>query len=196
MSRRRKLLMIFLSTLKISATTFGGGFVIVPLIRDRFVRQLHWIEEDDVLDLVAVAQSSPGAIAVNASIIVGYHVAGLAGALLAALGTIIPPFVVISIISLFYSAFRANPIVNIVMGGMLAAVAAVIFDVVISMAGKIFRLKRILPVLILIAAFVATYFLKVNILIIIFCSAFLGVIETFVRIHRYQKKVSEEEEQK
>ena len=73
---------LFLSTLKLSAFTFGGGFVIIPLMRKRFVEQLHWIEEQEMLDLTAVAQSSPGAIAVNASILVGYHVAGVAGALL------------------------------------------------------------------------------------------------------------------
>lgn len=67
---------LFFSTFKLSACTFGGGFVIIPLMRKKFVEELGWIEEDEMMDLTAIAQSSPGAIAVNASILVGYHVAG------------------------------------------------------------------------------------------------------------------------
>ena len=70
---------LFLSTLQLSAFTFGGGFVIIPLMRKKFVEQLHWIDEQEMLDLTAIAQSSPGAIAVNASILVGYRVAGATG---------------------------------------------------------------------------------------------------------------------
>ena len=84
---------LFLSTLKISACTFGGGFVIIPLMRKKFVEQLGWIDEQEMLDFAAIAQSSPGAIAINASILVGYHVAGVVGALMTVLGTIIPPLV-------------------------------------------------------------------------------------------------------
>lgn len=190
MSKKKKLLTIFLSTLKISATTFGGGFVIIPLLRERFVKQLHWIKEEDILDLVAVAQSSPGAIAVNASIIVGYHVAGLAGALVAALGTIIPPFVIISIISYFYLAFRDNPYINVMMAGMLAAVAAVILDVVISMTKQIFKLKRVLPILILAGAFIASYFFSVHIFVIIFTCACIGLIDMFIQTYKKARKKS------
>ena len=124
---------LFFSTFKLSACTFGGGFVIIPLMRKRFVEELGWIEEQEMMDMTAIAQSSPGAIAVNASILVGYHVAGVSGALLTVLGTVLPPLVIISIISLFYQAFRDNVIVDMAMAGMLCGVAAVIFDVVINM---------------------------------------------------------------
>lgn len=79
---------LFFSTFKLSACTFGGGFVIIPLMRKKFVEELGWIEEDEMMDLTAIAQSSPGAIAVNASILVGYHVAGFPGAMLTVLGTV------------------------------------------------------------------------------------------------------------
>lgn len=88
---------LFFSTFKLSACTFGGGFVIIPLMRKKFVEELGWIEEDEMLDLIAIAQSSPGAIAVNASILVGYHVAGFLGAMLTVLGTVLPPLIIISI---------------------------------------------------------------------------------------------------
>jgi chromate transporter len=84
--KKNKYWQLFLSTFKLSACTFGGGFVIIPLMRERFVKELHWIEEEEMLDLTAIAQSSPGSIAINASILVGYHVAGIPGALITVVG--------------------------------------------------------------------------------------------------------------
>ncbi len=86
METRRKYLKIFLSTLYLSAFTFGGGYVIVTLLKQKFVDELHWIDEEEMLDLVAIAQSSPGAIAVNGAIVVGYKLAGVPGILCAVLG--------------------------------------------------------------------------------------------------------------
>ena len=134
-----------------------------------------------MLDLVAIAQSSPGAIAVNAAILVGYHVAGISGALLTVLGTVIPPMIIISVISMFYQAFRDNPVVNLVMAGMLCGVAAVIFDVVIDMTKTIFEKKKILPVLVLIGAFIAVRFFSVNILLVILVCGIIGILETWQR---------------
>ncbi|MBR3357995.1 MAG: chromate transporter [Solobacterium sp.] len=171
-------LTLFLSTFKISACTFGGGFVIIPLLRKKFVEELHWIEEEEMLDLTAIAQSSPGAIAVNASILIGYHVAGVPGALITILGTVLPPLTIISVISAFYKSFRDNIYVSMAMTGMLAAVAAVITDVVFNMAGDIFRRKDVAAVLMLVLAFIAVRYLKVNILIIILVSALVGAVRT------------------
>ncbi len=179
--QRRVLLTLFLSVLKISACTFGGGFVIVPLMRRKFVEELHWIEEEEMLDLVSIAQSSPGAIAVNASTAVGYHIAGVRGALTAILGTVIPPVTIISIISLFYQAFRDNRIVRLVMAGMLCGVAAVIFDVVVDMAKEIIRKKRALPVIVMAAAFAAVRYLGINIIVIILASGLIGAADMLCR---------------
>lgn len=155
--------------------------MIVPLMRKRFVEELGWIEEQEMLDMTAIAQSSPGAIAVNAAILVGYHVAGISGALLTVLGTVIPPMIIISVISMFYQAFRDNPVVNLVMAGMLCGVAAVIFDVVIDMTKMIFEKKKILPVLVLIGAFIAVRFFSVNILLVILVCGIIGILETWQR---------------
>lgn len=174
---KQKLWKLFISTFRISACTFGGGFVIIPLMRRKFVEELGWIEEQEMLDLTAIAQSCPGAMAVNASILVGYRVAGIPGALITVLGTVLPPLVIISVISLFYQAFRDNPIVNLAMGGMLAGVAAVIADVVITMAGKILKGKKWLPILVLLGAFIATYFFKVNVILIILICGVLGAVQ-------------------
>lgn len=169
---------LFLSALKLSAFTFGGGFVIIPLMRKRFVEELHWIEEQEMLDLTALAQSSPGAIAVNASILVGYHVAGVMGALLSIIGTVLPPLVIISAISMFYTAFRDNAIVGMAMTGMLAGVAAVICDVVITMGKAVFQKKRVLPVLVLLGSFIAVRFFSVNIILVIFACGVIGAMDT------------------
>ena len=177
----KKHLTLFTSTLKLSACTFGGGVVIIPLMRKKFVEQLHWIDEREMLDLVAIAQSSPGAIAVNASILVGYHVAGISGALIAAVGTVLPPLAIISIISLFYKAFRDNEVVNLIMKGMLAGVAAVICDVVINMATGIIKEKRALTVVIMATSFIASFAFDVNIVIIILCCGIIGAVDTIYR---------------
>ena len=172
---------LFWSVFQLSACTFGGGFVIIPLMRKKFVEQLHWIEEQEMLDLTAIAQSSPGAIAVNASILIGYHVAGITGALLAVLGTILPPLIIISIVSLFYRAFRDNVIVDMVMKGMLAGVAAVICDVVITMVQGIFKQKRLVPVVMMLAAFGMVHFAHMNVIVILLICGGVGVIDILCR---------------
>jgi len=187
--KRQKYGKLFLSTFQLSACTFGGGFVIIPLMRKKFVEDLHWIDEQEMMDLTAIAQSSPGAIAVNASILVGYHVAGIPGALLTVLGTVLPPLIIISIISLFYTAFRDNPIVNMAMTGMLAGVAAVICDVVITMGKGIVKQKRVLPVLVLLASFAAVRYLGVNIILIILACGVIGAADTFYRERKRSESV-------
>ena len=176
-----KLWTLFKSMFVLSACTFGGGFVIIPLMRRKFVEELHWIEEEEMMDLTAIAQSSPGAIAVNASILVGYHVAGIPGALLTILGTVLPPLAIISVISLFYQAFRNNQIVTMAMAGMLCGVATVIFDVVVNMVRSIVSQKRILPLLVMAGAFTAVRFFSVNIILIILICGVIGAIDTYRR---------------
>ena len=179
MNSLQKYKKLFFSTFKLSACTFGGGFVIIPLMRKKFVEELGWIQEDEMMDLVAIAQSSPGAIAVNASILVGYHVAGIPGAMLTVLGTVLPPLIIISIISMFYQAFRDNAYVNMAMAGMLCGVAAVICDVVINMAKDILQKKRLLPVIVMLGSFIAVRFLSVDIISIIIICGVIGAVDTW-----------------
>ncbi len=186
--KHQKYRQLFLSTFRLSACTFGGGFVIIPLMRKRFVEELGWIDEQEMLDLTAIAQSSPGSIAVNASILVGYHVAGVPGALLTVLGAVLPPLIIISVISLFYRAFRDNAIVNMLMAGMLCGVAAVILDVVVSMTKSIVCRKKVLPLLVLLGSFAAVHFLDVNIMLVILVCAVIGAVRT-CREEKGQKEV-------
>ena len=118
MERKKLLFKLFWSTLTLSAFTFGGGYVIVTLMKQKFVDELHWIDEKEMLDFVAIAQSAPGPIAVNGAIAVGIKLAGFPGLLVAVLGTVLPPFVILSVISLCYEAFRTNELVALLLKGM------------------------------------------------------------------------------
>lgn len=177
---RNVLWTLFTSMLYISAFTFGGGFVIVTFMKKKFVDELHWINEDEMLDMTALAQSAPGAIAVNAAILVGRRVAGFMGMIVSVLGTIIPPITILAVISLFYKAFATNPWVAAVLGGMQAGVAAVICDVVWNLGAKVVKEKSAMSIAIMAGAFIATAFFKVNVIVIILCAAALGVIRLLV----------------
>lgn len=173
--RAKTLLKLFLSTLYISAFTFGGGFVIITFMQRKFVDDLHWIDEQEMLDLAALAQSSPGAIAVNAAILVGWRVGGFVGMLVAVVGTILPPMVILSVISFFYQAFASNYYVALLLRGMQAGVAAVILDVVCSLGKKVIKGRSVLHITIMILAFIATFFFDVNVIFIILAAALIGV---------------------
>ena len=182
---------IFLSTFTLSAFTFGGGYVIVPLMQKKFVIQYGWIDEKEMLDLVAVAQSAPGPIAVNASIMIGYRLGGVLGALVSMLGTVLPPFVIISIISFFYQAFRDNYIVATVMKSMQAGVAAVIVDAVVKMAINVGKEKSVLSYCIMIGSFIVSYFFEVNVVFVILACALVGIVATIIRGRRAKAKGGE-----
>lgn len=178
---------LFSSTFLLSAVTFGGGYVIVPLLKRKFVEELKWIDEQEMLDMVAIAQSSPGPLAVNASIIIGYRMAGMPGALLTALGTVLPPLVIISVISAFYAAFRDNRIVSLVLKGMQAGVAAVIANVVITMAAGVLKQKRVLPACVMLGTFAASALLGVNVVLCILACAAVGLADTLIETHKAGK---------
>ena len=173
---KKKLLKLFFSTLYLSAFTFGGGYVIVSLMKKKFVDEYHWIEEDEMLDLVAIAQSAPGPIAVNGAIVVGYKIAGIIGIIISVIATIIPPFLIISVISFFYQLFKTNPIVSFMLEGMQAGVGAVIASVCFSMGSGLLKEKNPLYALIMLGAFIANEFFHVNIVIIILSCIMIGLI--------------------
>ena len=166
-SRKKVLWKIFISTLYLSAFTFGGGYVIVSLMKKKFVDELHWVEEKEMLDLVAIAQSSPGAIAINGAIVVGYKLAGIAGVLVSIIGTVIPPFVIIALLSVCYNAFRTNELVSQMLEGMQAGVGAVIASVTYEMGAGIVKEKDGISLLIMAGAFVASCVFEVNVVYIV-----------------------------
>ena len=168
-------LKLFWSTFTLSAFTFGGGYVIVPLMQKRFVEKLKWIEEEEMLDLVAISQSAPGPIAVNTSLIIGYRVGGVFGSLASILGTVLPPLIIISVLAFAYSEFSSNEYVAAVLYGMQAGVAAVICDVVCTMALGVFKKKNAYSIAIMFIAFAIAYFLNINVVFVILGAGLFGL---------------------
>lgn len=167
---------LFFGMLVISACTFGGGFVIVTLMKRRFVDERGWLSEKEMLDYTALAQATPGPIAVNAAILTGWRVAGLPGMLAALLGTVIPPLVTLSLISLVYEAFAADALVHMMMRGMQAGVAAVLLGVVCDLGGDVIRSRSVPRMAVMLAAFVAAQFLHLHVALIILGAALVGAL--------------------
>ena len=185
--KKRRLGTLFLTTLYISGFTFGGGFVIVSFMKKHFVDKLRWIDDDEMLDLVALAQSCPGAIAVNAAILVGWRVGGLVGMLTAVLGTIIPPIAIISVISMFYAAFAANRYVALMLQGMRAGVAAIILDVACGMGSGIVKSKNVFRMLVMLAAFAAAFIFDISAVVIIAAALAVGVLSAVAGIRKERR---------
>ena len=179
---------LFKATFLLSAFTFGGGFVIVSLFKKKFVEELQWLDEDEMLDITAIAQSSPGPIPINASVILGYRMAGIPGSLTAILGTALPPMIIISIISHFYTQFRSNHIIAIALQVMRTGVAAVIFDVVINLGKNVVKTRRMLYILLMIGAFVAAVIFDVSAMLIILACLFVGIADLLIHLKRTKKE--------
>lgn len=171
---------LFLTTLLLSASTFGGGFVIISMMKQKFVTHLGWLQDDEMLDMTAIAQSSPGALGVNIAIVVGYRIKKFWGAVVCTLGAVIPPLVIISIISVFYNQFKDNTYIAIALQVMRAGVAAVICDVVIDLANNIIKTKSLLWIVMMCLAFAATCFFGVSAIVIILVCGTIGFLKVFV----------------
>ncbi len=172
---------LFKTCLIVSATTFGGGMVIMAILQKKFVEDLKWISEDEVMDMIAIAQSCPGVMAVNTSIIIGYRIGGVFGALLTVFGTILPPMVILSVLSLFYTQFRQNPIVALVFRGMQAGVVAVVASALITMGKNVLKNRTASTIPLLLAACIAAVWFQVDVIyLILFCGIFGGVA-TFIK---------------
>lgn len=166
---------LFKNIFVISACTFGGGFVIIGMIKQKFTEKLHWISEEEILDMTAIAQSAPGPLGVNMAIITGYRIREIPGALICTLGAVLPPLITVSVISVFYNQFQNNAIIARALQVMRAGVAAVIVDVVINLASNIFKTKNVLWIMVMIAAFVATVFFKVSAIVLILICSEIGL---------------------
>lgn len=185
---KRVLWKLFRSTFALSACTFGGGFVIVSLMKKQFVEKFKWLEEDEMLDVTAIAQSSPGPIPVNASVILGYRMAGGLGSFVAVLGTILPPMIIISVIAVFYEQFRSNVYIATALQVMRAGVAAVIFDVVLNLAKNVCKTRRILYIGLMCAAFFCAVVLNISAMLIILACLMVGLIDLSVSLFREKRR--------
>lgn len=191
-SKLKTLWKLFKATFMLSAFTFGGGFVIVSLMKKKFVEELKWLDEEEMLDITAIAQSSPGPIPINASVILGYRMCGIIGSIVAILGTALPPMIIISTISYFYTQFRTNTVIAVALQVMRAGVAAVIFDVVINLAKNVLKTRRALYIALMCTAFVAAVILDISAMTIVLVCLFVGIADMLVQTKR--EKVAQKEE--
>lgn len=182
----KQLWILFKSMFLLSACTFGGGFVIVSLMKKKFVEELKWLEEDEMLDITAITQSSPGPLPVNASVIIGYRMQGIPGSLAAVLGTILPPMFVISLICVFYTEFRQNLYIAAALQVMRAGVAAVILDVTWNLAKNVWNSHSVFYTSLMVLSFCGAYFFGVSAMIIILICLVIGITEAVLT--SYKKK--------
>lgn len=174
----KKLAKLFISMFIISAFTFGGGYVIVSLMKDTFVDKYHWLEEKEMLDLISIAQCSPGAIAVNGAIVVGYRLAGIPGIIVSVIATITPPILILSIISILYTNFISNPWISLALQGMQIGVIALLVSVCIDFIRPYVQSKNTKAICIILTSFVLVHFFQINVFYLILAGLILGVVST------------------
>ena len=177
-TKRQRLLPLFLTFLKIGAFTFGGGYAMIPLIQREVVDEKHWIGEDDILEIVAIAESTPGPIAINAATFIGYRVGGFFGALLATLGVVLPSFLIIAAISYVLDAFGHLRAVKYAFFGIRAGVLALLFKALWSMYKK--SEKHLVGYLLMAAAFLLVAVFKVGVLWVLIGCAVVGLVYTLI----------------
>lgn len=165
---------IFLSIFKIGAFTFGGGYAMIPLIEQEVVNNKKWLNKDEFMDVLVVTQSLPGAMAINASIFLGYRIAGILGAISALIAVILPSFIIIILIAVFFMQFRNNYYVNAAFMGITAAVPMLVLVGAISLAKGIPKnLRSLITILI---SLIALIFFHINPVVVIIVSGVYGAI--------------------
>lgn len=166
---------LFSSSFKISLFMIGSGLVAIPIMKARFVEELKWLDDEDMTDLVAIAQSAPGPISVNTSMLIGYKVAGVAGGLCTICGTVLSPLILITIIQLCYQVFISNPYIVALFRGMNASVAAIMIQIVLNMGWTSLKADKVFSAVIMIIAFVLVYFVEINAAFVMLGAILAGV---------------------
>ncbi len=175
---KRKLWELFLVFFKIGAFTFGGGYAMIPLIQRETVENKKWITDDDILEIIAIAESTPGPIAINSATFLGYKVAGVLGAACATFGVVLPSFVIISVISRVLQEFGDIKAVQYAFWGIRAGVLGLVVKALWTMYKKC--PKNITAYIIFVAAFIAVAVFDVPVLAVIIGCAVFGLASSVV----------------
>ena len=174
---------LFGSFLKIGAFTFGGGYAMIPLIEREVIDRRRWIERQEFLDLLTIAQSAPGPISLNTSVFVGYKLRGYAGAIASILGVVLPSYTIILAVALFFAGIRDNAAVDAAFKGMRPAVVALIIGPVISLTRGMHRALY----LVIAASALAIWHLGWSPVYILFAAALAGIGWELVTLTRRTK---------
>ena len=185
MRSKRTLFELFLAFMKIGAFTFGGGYAMIPLIQNEAVEKRGWVTDDDILEIIAIAESTPGPIAINSATFVGYRAAGVLGSMCATLGVVLPSFVIILLISFALQQFQDIQQVQWAFKGIGAGVVALLIKSLWTMYKK--SPKGWAAYVVMGGAFLLTAFLKVNVLFVIILCGVFGLV-TALMAERREKK--------
>ena len=168
----KKLFKLFTTFAKIGGITFGGGIAMLPILEKELIEKNKWLEENELLDYYAIGQCTPGIIAVNTATFVGYKQKGIIGGIVATLGMIFFPIIIISIIAFFISNLLQFEIVLHALNGVRVVVAAIICNAVVSLAKK--SIKNTLTAIIAIVVFLLSFFISLSPVLLVILSAFAG----------------------
>ena len=172
MSKER--LKLFYTFFRVGAFTFGGGYAMVPVIQKEMVERAKLIEEKEFLDIIAVAQSLPGAVAVNTSVFVGFKLYGIPGALSALLGTVLPSMIVITILAIFYQQVQNIQSIELFFKGVRPAIVALIFMAAVKLSKNLESTR--FNILLGSAAFIGIVFLEIHPILTIIAAATIGLL--------------------
>lgn len=176
---------LFITFFKIGGFTFGGGYAMIPLIQAEAVDRKKWITEDDILEIVAIAESTPGPVAINSATFVGYRTCGFLGAACATLGVVLPSFVIILLISFVLREFQSIRAVQYAFNGIRAGVLALLCKALWNMYKK--SPKGWVGYTVMAGSFILAAFVKVNIFLVIVGCAVFGLITSFIMERRAAK---------
>ena len=174
----RLYLSLFLTFMKIGVVTFGGGYAMIPIIENEITEKKGWITADDLLEVVAISETTPGPIAICAATFIGYKIAGIVGAFCATFGVVLPSFIIIYLISLFLRAFEQLQVIKYAFFGIRAGVLALLIKALISLYKK--APKNIVAYIIMAASFAAVSFFSANVIIVIISAAVIGIAATLI----------------
>jgi len=174
------ILNLFITFFKIGAFTFGGGYAMIPIMEREIVENKKLIGDEEFTDMLALAQASPGPVAVNTSVFIGYKIRGLTGALSCLLGTVLPSFLIILIIAIFFNDFKNLAIVEEIFSGIRPAIAALILSSVVIMLKKGDNLTKRISIAVIVAVLVG--FLDISPVIIIIAGALISLIMNYLKI--------------
>lgn len=186
---------MFMMFLKIASFTFGGGYTIVPVMKDEFSIKRNLIDENEMVDIISIATSGPGPMAINCAILTGYRLHGVAGAIMAAVSSTIPSLVIITVLSYFYKEFSENYYVKAALSGMGGIIAGVLLITSYNMAKQSLKNNTLISLLIMVSAFVASFVFDINTGLIILAVAIFGLfIFSIIKDDENKKTVSQKEE--
>ncbi len=181
----KKLLSVFWVFFKIGAFTFGGGYAMIPLIQRETAQNRNWVSDEDILEIIAIAESTPGPIAINSATFIGYKVAGVLGSIFATVGVVLPSFVIIYVISGILRQFQEIKAVQYAFAGIRAGVLALIFKAMWSMYKQC--KKSAFAYLIMAFAFVSVTLFDLSLLLVIIICAVAGVVFSLLTSRRADK---------